>query len=194
MAATDSARRAGAATAQAATGAQQADGPSPELFALGQAFRHVFRALNRMRGRDTHLGGSDLSHAQFELLIELDERGELSAGELAVAARISPATVTQMLDGLADSGYVERTRSDSDRRVVMARLTADGQVRVEAKRAGWQERWEHALDGVSPREMRSAAKVLERLGEMFEQGPPAEAAESSAEATEKAATTGRKPA
>jgi MarR family transcriptional regulator, organic hydroperoxide resistance regulator len=166
----------------------------PGVLELGLAFRHVFRTLSRLRGRDTHLGGSELSHAQFELLIELDERGELSAGELAVAARISPATVTQMLDGLADSGYVERTRSDSDRRVVMARLTAEGQVRVDAKRAAWQERWKHALDGVSPREMRSAAKVLERLGEMFEQGPPAEAAESSAEATEKAATTGRKPA
>ena len=45
-----------------------------------------------MRGRDTHLAGAEISHAQFELLIELDERGELSAGELALAARISPAT------------------------------------------------------------------------------------------------------
>src|SRR5258705_5197087 len=61
---------------------------SPELTELGRAFRHVFRTLSRLRGRDTHLGGSELSHAQFELLIELDERGELPAGELAAAARL----------------------------------------------------------------------------------------------------------
>ncbi|HEX4437276.1 MAG TPA: MarR family transcriptional regulator [Solirubrobacteraceae bacterium] len=146
-------------------------GPSPELTALGLAFRHLFRALSRMRGRDTHLAVGELSHAQFELLIELDERGELSAGELALAARISPASVTQMLDGLADSGYVARIRSDSDRRVVLASLTALGRARVEAKREAWKGRWESALTGVTPREMKAATKVLERLGEMFDETP-----------------------
>jgi DNA-binding MarR family transcriptional regulator len=79
---------------------------SPQLSELGLAFRHVFRTLSRLRGRDTHLQGSELSHAQFELLIELDERGDLSAGELAAAARLTPATVTQMLDHLAACGHV----------------------------------------------------------------------------------------
>jgi MarR family transcriptional regulator, organic hydroperoxide resistance regulator len=146
-------------------------GPSPELAALGLAFRRLFRAVSRMRGRDTHLAGGELSHAQFELLIELDERGELSVGELALAARVSPASVTQMLDGLLESGYVERARSDSDRRVVLASLTPLGGARVEAKRAAWKERWERVLADVSPREMRAATKVLERLGEMFDQAP-----------------------
>ena len=67
--------------------------PSAQMEELGRAFRDVFRTLNRLRGRDTHLCGAELSHAQFELLIELQERGELSAGELATAARLSPATV-----------------------------------------------------------------------------------------------------
>ncbi len=163
MAATDTSRKA----AEAAKVAEDA----PELTALGLAFRHLLRAVTRMRGRDTHLAGAEISHAQFELLIELDERGELSAGELALAARISPATVTQMLDALAESGHVERTRSDSDRRVVMARLTPLGRARVEAKRAAWRERWEHALADVSPREMRAATKVMERLGAVFQEGP-----------------------
>jgi DNA-binding MarR family transcriptional regulator len=139
--------------------------------ALGLAFRHLFRAVSRMRGRDTHLAGSEISHAQFELMIELDERGELSAGELALAARLSPASVTQMLDALAESGHVERARSDSDRRVVLARLTALGQARVKAKRAAWRERWESALTDVSPREMRAATKVMQRLGAVFEEEP-----------------------
>jgi MarR family transcriptional regulator, organic hydroperoxide resistance regulator len=146
-------------------------GPSPELAALGLAFRHLYRAVSRMRGRDTHLSGGELSHAQFELLIELDERGELSAGELALAARISPASVTQMLDGLDDSGYVARIRSDSDRRVVRASLTALGRARVEAKREAWKERWESALADVTSREMKAATKVLEKLGEMFDETP-----------------------
>src|SRR6202041_2903487 len=122
--------------------------PSPELTELGVAFRRVFRSFNRLRGRDTHLGATELSHAQFELLIELSERGELPAGELAAAARLTPATVTQMLDHLAEQGHVERVRSKTDRRVVVSRLTPQGRSAIEAKRAAWKIRWEHALAGV----------------------------------------------
>ncbi len=148
---------------------------SPELTELGLAFRQVFRSLSRLRGRDTHLGGSELSYAQFELLIELDERGELSAGELAAAARLSPATVTQMLDHLAHGGQVERVRSETDRRVVVSRLTPQGRRKIEAKRAVWRRRWEEALEGVEERDLRAATRVLERLGGVFEDAPPADA-------------------
>jgi DNA-binding MarR family transcriptional regulator len=153
---------------------------SAELSELGLAFKRVFRTLNRLRGRDTHLTGGELSHAQFELLTELQERGALSAGELAAAARLAPGTVTQMLDGLADSGHVERARSESDRRVVVSRLTPLGQDRIAAKREAWQTRWEQALEGVSERDLRAATKVLGRLGEMFEEMPAAPSCEQSA--------------
>jgi DNA-binding MarR family transcriptional regulator len=152
---------------------------SPELTDLGTAFRRVFRTLNRMRGRDTHLGGSELSHAQFELLIELEERGELQAGELAAAARLAPGTVTQMLDHLADCGHVERVRSETDRRVVVSRLTAQGRRKICAKKQAWRSRWEEALEGVAEKDLRAATQVLERLGTMLEDTPPSGPSEAS---------------
>jgi DNA-binding MarR family transcriptional regulator len=141
------------------------------LLELGAAFRSMFRAFNRVRGRDTHLSGNDLSHAQFQLLLELDERGDLSVGELADAAQLAPATVTQMLDHLAASGHVERVRSDADRRVVVIRLTAQGASRIEAKRAAWKERWRGALEGLDEDQLSAAAEVLARLAQMLEQTP-----------------------
>jgi DNA-binding MarR family transcriptional regulator len=156
--------------------------PSTErLRELGDAFRDVFRSLMRLRGRDTHLAGTDLSHAQFELLIELQERGALPAGELAGAARLSPATVTQMLDHLADSGHVERLRSDTDRRVVVSRLTPLGAAKITAKREAWQDRWERALAGLDEDELAAATRVLRRLGAMFGD-VPAEASCTSEQA------------
>ena len=158
-----------------------------ELTALGLAFRRVFRTLSRLRGRDTHLGGAELSHAQFELLIELYERGELPAGELANAARLTPATVTQMLDHLAEQGHVERVRSDTDRRVVVSRLTPQGTRKIEAKRAVWQQRWEQALEGVDFGELKAATSVLERLSAVFEDASanePWAAGQSSASPSE----------
>jgi len=159
--------------AKPATGAEGE--MSPQLTELGLAFRHVFRTLSRLRGRDTHLQGSELSHAQFELLIELDERGELPAGELAAAARLTPATVTQMLDHLAACGHVERLRSPTDRRVVVSRLTDQGREQIAAKRKAWQGRWQQALGDVSERDLRAATRVLQRLGAVFDD-VPAEAA------------------
>ncbi len=146
-----------------------------QLTALGEAFRRMFRSFNRLRGRDTHLGGIELSHAQFELLIELHERGELSAGELASAARLAPGTVTQMLDHLAASGHVERARSETDRRVVVSRLTEQGRRSIEAKRAAWKSRWEQALAGVESEELSAATRVLERLALMAEDATAADA-------------------
>jgi DNA-binding MarR family transcriptional regulator len=139
---------------------------------LAVAFRQLWRSLSRLRGRDTHLQAGELSHAQFELLLELEERGELSAGELAAAARMAPGTVTQMLEHLAASGHVERARSRTDRRVVVSRLTAQGIAKIEAKRARWKSRWEHALEDFEPDELGAATGVLERLAEMVDGAPP----------------------
>ncbi len=167
---------------------------SAELAELGTAFRRVFRSLNRLRGRDTHLGGAELSHAQFELLIELQEGGELPAGELAAAARLTPATVTQMLDHLAECGHVERVRSQTDRRVVVSRLTRQGARKIQAKREAWQSRWEQALTGVDVEELRAATRVLERLGAMLEDAPAVVDVCTEQRSSERtAAAVGRKP-
>src|ERR1700689_1702944 len=88
------------------TKAKPAEVREAQVTELGLAFRRVFRILSRLRGGDTHLGGGEPSPPQSELLIELHERGEPSAGDLAAAARLSPGTVTQMLDHLADCGHV----------------------------------------------------------------------------------------
>ena len=142
-----------------------------ELLDLGKAFRRVFRSLRRLRGRDTHLVGSEVSHAQMELMIELGEQGPLSAGELALAAQLTPATITQMLDHLAACGHVERTRSEVDRRVVVTHLTAQGERKVQAKRALWQQRWESVLADVDAGDLHTTTRVLERLNAVFEDAP-----------------------
>jgi DNA-binding MarR family transcriptional regulator len=168
--------------------------PTDPLAELGLAFRRVYRALSRMRGRDTHLGGTELSHAQYELLVELHERGELSAGQLAEAARLAPGTVTQMLEALAESGYVERDRSQADRRVVVSRLTPKARRQIAAKHAAWAERWERALAGLSPGELEAATTVLERLGEMFEQASAQTSLHGGSEGRATGPSGGRKPA
>ena len=46
--------------------------------------------------------------------------------DLAVRLQLSPSGLTRRLDGLVRSSLVERRGSDSDRRVMLAALTAKG--------------------------------------------------------------------
>lgn len=166
-----------AAGAGAATGDAQADPRQERLTEVGLAFRHAYRSLRRLRGRDTHRGG-DIGHAQFELLVELRDHGALSASELSAATELSPATISQMLDHLAGCGHVERVRSETDRRVVVTKLTRKGRRRLDARKELWRGRWREALDGVDDEELRIAANVMERIGDVFAD-PPAAPAKAS---------------
>lgn len=135
---------------------------------LGAAFKSTMAALRRLRGRETQRQG-ELSFAQFQLLFGLAGQGELSTSKLAAAADLSPATVTQMLDGLEGMGLVERKRSETDRRIVGCALTNRGSELVAAKRARWEARWKDALSGFTRDELATAAAVLERMHSIFDE-------------------------
>lgn len=142
-------------------------GRAQALEALGHSFKRAAAAARRLRGRDTHRPDA-LSHAQYQVLFELLRRGELPAGELAAEADVSPASMTQMLDRLADAGLVERVRSETDRRVVGARLTDAGRAVCEERRAALEPLWREMLAGFTARELHTAAAVLDRLTAFFE--------------------------
>ncbi len=135
---------------------------------LAAAFKGCLGAVRRVRGREAraHAG---LSEAQFGLLGGLRERDELPLHELALLADVSPATATQMLEGLAAAGLVSRARSESDRRVVLTSLTERGHALVEERRAALAPRWEAALAGFSAAELDIAAAVLNRLHVMLDE-------------------------
>jgi DNA-binding MarR family transcriptional regulator len=146
------------------TGARD-QGDGAEQF--GRAFKAAMAALRRMRGRESHRAG-ELSHAQYGLLFCLRD-GEMSTGELADAADLSPASVTEMLDGLAYGGLVERSRSVRDRRVVLTSLTERGRRLVEQRRADFEPRFRAAFAGFSDHELMIAAAALDRIHALFDE-------------------------
>ena len=101
---------------------------------VARSFKRAMGAVRRLRGRETHRPG-ELTDAQYSLLFCLRDQTQMSVRDLAEAADLSPASVTEMLEGLAAAGLVERHRSDRDRRVVFTALTAEGRGLVEERRA-----------------------------------------------------------
>jgi DNA-binding MarR family transcriptional regulator len=145
---------------------------------LGRAFKGCVGAVRRLRGRETRCSAGELSDAQYGLLFGLRDHDALPTSELAFLAGLSPATATEMLDGLAASGLVSRVRSERDRRVVLTSLTQRGRALVAEHHARFAPRWEAALAEFSDDELGVAAAVLDRLREMFDEiKPGADAAE-----------------
>jgi DNA-binding MarR family transcriptional regulator len=135
---------------------------------FGQSFRAAMASVRRLKGRETHRPG-ELSHAQYSLLFSLAAGEAMSAGELALAADVSPASATQMLESLERAGLVERVRSGQDKRVVLTSLTARGRKVVETRRARFEPRWRAALQDFSDRDLLTAAAILDRIREMFDE-------------------------
>lgn len=71
--------------------------------------------------------GLDITLNQFIVLTTLARKPSFAMGELAYEMGTSSGNMTAMIDRLVKSGLVERHRSERDRRVVRARLSAEGQ-------------------------------------------------------------------
>jgi DNA-binding MarR family transcriptional regulator len=140
---------------------------SETIESLGKAFKRTMVAVRRLRGRETHRPGKP-SFAQYQLLISLQDTDGLSSSELAQAADLSPATVTQMLDALVDLRLVTRIRSETDRRIVTCQLTESGRTLIAERRAVFQRCWADALAEFSVADLALAAVVFERIATMFD--------------------------
>ncbi len=135
---------------------------------LARSFKASMAAVRRLRGRESHRP-DELSDAQYSLLFCLRAHADLPSSELAIAADLSPASATEMLDGLAAGGLVTRERSQRDRRVVLTSLTDRGRRLVEERRARYEPRWRAALAEFSDRDLAVAAMVLDRLRGLFDE-------------------------
>jgi DNA-binding MarR family transcriptional regulator len=140
----------------------------PEIEELRSAIAHLSGAERRLRGRD-HSRPGELTFAQLRALAALGREREMTAGELARSADLNPATVTVMLDHLEAADIVQRHRSTTDRRVCNVSLTDSGWELLERKLAGWQSRWEEKLAEVSDRDLRTTARVLQQVTDIYDE-------------------------
>jgi len=82
------------------------------------------RTLARL-ARLLERGAGGLSLPQFRLLALVDEGGE-RASQLAERLAVAKPTITAVVDGLVERGYLKRTADCDDRRATKITLTAAG--------------------------------------------------------------------
>jgi DNA-binding MarR family transcriptional regulator len=98
--------------------------PVEQVTELLVALSRARRWLSRLAGdRPAALGSSGVS-----ALAEIVRSGPLRLGELAARERITPPTLTRIVAGLVEHGYVQRTPDPDDARAYLVAATPDGHV------------------------------------------------------------------
>lgn len=110
------------------------DDAAPGMVMVTSVVR-VHRLL--MERIDGVLRPHDLSFARFEVLrlLAFTHSGSMPMARLGSLLQVHPTSVTSAVDRLVRQGHVERLRSETDGRVVLASITDAGRTAVEAATA-----------------------------------------------------------
>ena len=130
------------------------------------AMRRLMRATDldaKKLARQTNLSTSQL------LVMELmAASGDLTVGRIAERVGLAQATVTAIVDRLADRGLVSRRRSDTDRRQVNVSLTAEGRQLFARAPTALQTRFLRNFEALRSWEKLAILASLERLADLME--------------------------
>ncbi|MFT4083523.1 MAG: MarR family transcriptional regulator [Nocardioides sp.] len=87
---------------------------------------------------DAVLRPLDLTFARYEILrlLSFARTGALPMAQLGSRLQVHPTSVTSAVDRLERQGYVDRSRGERDRRVVLATITPAGRTIVESATDG----------------------------------------------------------
>jgi len=103
------------------------------------------------------------SLSQGSVLGRLDREGTKSIGDLAVAERVRPQSMTQTISDLEGEGLIARRADPADGRRILVELTEQGHQTLQAdrrQREGWLA---HAIaEDLSPQEQRVLTQALGR--------------------------------
>jgi DNA-binding MarR family transcriptional regulator len=114
---------------------------------------------------ESHLQREGISHARFVVLAVLNRvPGQaLPGGELAQKIGVTKQTLTSLVDGLEQSGYVCRMDHSGDRRVCLIGMTRKGKAFMERVLPGVYDAQKRVMSALTPDEQRDLARVLRVL-------------------------------
>lgn len=123
----------------------------------------ILHAAHRIRTTvDRELRSVGLSLSAYKVLRAL-EGNSRSMREISDVLRVSPRTVTDIVDGLQSRELVLRCEHPSDGRVTLLRLTPQGEAALGRARQDAERSHAYSLGRLSAAEQQSLRELLERV-------------------------------
>ena len=109
-----------------------------------------------------------LSPLDVYLLMTCMERGECMGTQLARLLPVDASRVSRLVTGLVDRGYLIRRRLREDRRIVMLRLSDDGQESASRVNRNMQAYYAKLTEGLSEDEIDAFAVAAQKIVSNYE--------------------------
>lgn len=157
-------------------------GPEPDLGEIAASLRLSVTRLARLLRQQDPAG---LSPAVATALGTIWREGPVTLSRLAAVERVTPPTITKLVDKLESLGLVERIADASDGRVCRVAVTDVGRAEIEdirARRTEWLSARLAELPAADVRRLAAVTDVLENLVR-----PPDDAAGGPADPADPAA-------
>ncbi|MCW8334775.1 MarR family transcriptional regulator [Vibrio sp. SCSIO 43135] len=129
------------------------------------SIRQIIRAIDLHSKKLSKESG--LTGPQLILMRSIQELGEVTIRQLSNHTNMSQATATTILDRLERNGYVQRVRSNTDKRKVHAYLTEKGTERIKSAPRPLQDSFINKFQAMEEWEQSLLLSSVQRISSMM---------------------------
>lgn len=135
---------------------------------LNEVLVKLFRDVTTIEERAIKTGEyKELTVNDMHVIEAIDVKEAKNMTSVAKALSVTTGTLTISVNGLVKKGYVERTRSEEDRRVVLISLTDKGRKAFMQHQRFHQAMIASIVEGLSDEEQEILEKALRNVNQFF---------------------------
>jgi DNA-binding MarR family transcriptional regulator len=112
---------------------------------------------------------NDISVTEIHTIEAVGMYEPRSMSEVALTLNITVGTLTTAINNLVKKGYVERSRIEEDRRVVLVGLTKKGKLAYRVHRKFHADMVKETIQGLDTEEEKILIKALDKLNHFFKE-------------------------
>lgn len=125
-------------------------------------------AMNELIAKELKINGIEgIVTSHGSIIMSLLQHKELSMNDLAEKIGKTPQTVTTLVQKLISMGYVEKKKSESDRRTIMVNLTEKGREFEPILVSVSEKIFETQYEGMSKQEVEILRRLLLQMESNF---------------------------
>ena len=128
-----------------------------------QKLFEIFLASQKLILNSLDYHGMRFTRYQFCLMMELSRGRSLTMSQAAASIGCSKEQATRLVSALVESGYIERFHSETNRKLVIIRLTEAGEELIRHEKAIAREKMKEDLNGLDAKERDIYFKTLEQF-------------------------------
>lgn len=111
----------------------------------------------------------DLSVTEIHTIAAIGMYKSRTMSQVAIDLDITVGTLTTAINNLVKKGYVERNRSDKDRRIVEVKLTKRGKLAYRVHEKFHSDMIKATIEGITKEEEKILISSLDKLNNFFKE-------------------------